>query len=360
MKIKKITLILIFSLFASIFYSKNYTEAEIINLRESIVKEAKTYIGCPYKLGAIGPNAFDCSGLIYTVFRNAAKIQLPRSAKAIYSYVEIVSLNEIEAGDLVFFKTSGNGTISHVGIYIGRNQFIHAASDGSNTGVIVSSLNEKYYKNTYAAVGKPLPSAKKKSQTQDKKESPKSQKQSSSSSAQDSTSSSSTSSFANQIEFDATLSYDWAPWLPDRFVLNYRGISLTSVVKYTKWKIQPGIGTTFRWNSGTECFQIPIFFNLSTNKYLSLYLGPVITCGTPYLPDSNTKIKSLFFPGILGISLNTPKIKIGSIELSLTSDLFYTFYVTKKNNSLSFVNSITSGLEFTTGIRVTFPLKNML
>ena len=142
-------------------FAREYTTEEAKEIRTAVVAKVKTYIGCPYKTGTTGPDTFDCSGLILSVFQDAAGIQLPRSAKAMYAAVKIVPLEEIEEGDLVFFKTTGDGSISHVGIYIGRKQFIHAASDGSNTGVIVSSLSEKYYKNCYAAVGKPLTSAKK-------------------------------------------------------------------------------------------------------------------------------------------------------------------------------------------------------
>lgn len=154
---------MIFSL--SMIFSKEYSAEESKKLRAAVCAQAKSYIGCPYRTGATGPDSFDCSGLVYTVFREAAGIQLPRSAKAIYSAVKIVSSSQLETGDLVFFKTTGDGTISHVGIYIGRNQFIHAASDGSNTGVIASSLTEKYYKNTFAAVGKVIttPAAEKES-----------------------------------------------------------------------------------------------------------------------------------------------------------------------------------------------------
>lgn len=377
MKIKKIITLIIFSLFLSTLFSKEYTEVELTNLRNSVVEEVKKYIGCPYKHGAIGPNAFDCSGLIYTVFKNAARINLPRSAKSIYSYVTIVPFSEIELGDLIFFKTTGNGTISHVAIYIGRNQFIHAASDGSTTGVIVSSLNEKYYKNTYAAVGKPFPKAKDSSITTQKKQesssnktttettikNTESQKKTSQSKSQSSssqsqpTSSPSTSSFLNNFELDTTLSCDWSFLMPQGFVFNHRGVSFTNVLKYTQWKIQPGIGATLRWNEGTKCFQIPFFFSLNTSEYFGMYIGPVITFGSARIPNGKAEIKTSFFPGIVGMSFNTPKIKIGTLNFSLTTDLFYTFYTTVNNSSLSFQNAISSGLVLSTGIRVTFPLQ---
>ena len=60
----------------------------------------------------------------------------------------------------MFLKTTGSSTISHIGVYIGNNQFISAISDGPNTGVIVSSLNQDYWKGRYVSTGQFLPSGK--------------------------------------------------------------------------------------------------------------------------------------------------------------------------------------------------------
>ncbi|MDE5775922.1 MAG: C40 family peptidase [Treponemataceae bacterium] len=138
--------------------AQEYSIEQARKIRKNVVACAKQYIGCPYRSGAIGPDAFDCSGLIYTVMREGAKLQMPRSAKAIYSKAKTIKLSQAEEGDLVFFKTTGDGSISHVGIFIGKNQFIHAASSGANTGVIVSSLKERYYANSFAGAGRVLPS----------------------------------------------------------------------------------------------------------------------------------------------------------------------------------------------------------
>ena len=64
--------------------AKTMTTEQAAEARKKIAAQAKQYIGCPYKSGAIGPEAFDCSGLIFTVYRDAAGTQMPRSVKAIY------------------------------------------------------------------------------------------------------------------------------------------------------------------------------------------------------------------------------------------------------------------------------------
>ena len=128
--------------------------------REALIAEAKKYIGSPYAAGGVGPESFDCSGFIYFIARKSVKVQLPRSSHAIYRFVEHISDDEIEAGDLLFFSASSSGRMTHVGLYIGEGKMIHAASDGPKTGVIVSSLDEHYWKTYYVGAGRFVPSAK--------------------------------------------------------------------------------------------------------------------------------------------------------------------------------------------------------
>ncbi|MBP5403270.1 MAG: C40 family peptidase [Treponema sp.] len=359
MKVKKFFCFVLFFFTLSFSFAREYSKAEAARLREAVCAKVKTYIGCPYRTGGIGPDSFDCSGLIFTVFREAASIQLPRSAKAIYSTVTIVSTDKMEEGDLVFFKTTGDGSISHVGIYIGRNQFVHAASDGANTGVIASSLTEKYYKNCFAGVGKVITTAK--SDKKNPKNDDSDEIIEEEIINEDSTvSSSEKKSFFDSLVFDTTTSCDWSLWLPNKFMINFRGIAVTTVARYTGWKVQPGLGTTLRWNSGTETFQIPITFSLTFNDYVNIYAGPVITFGNPSTPDYHERIKSSFFPGIIGVSFNTPSFDAGKVKISIAQDLSYTVFNDTDGGALSFGDSLCTGFVFSTGIRVTLPLKNVL
>lgn len=101
---------------------------------ENIIASAEKYIGTPYG------GDFDCSGYVYKVF-NENGIELPRSSKTQYKHGESVEKANLQKGDLVFFDTSGSG-ISHVGIYIGDNKFIHSST---SSGVMISKLNDPYY-----------------------------------------------------------------------------------------------------------------------------------------------------------------------------------------------------------------------
>lgn len=118
-----------------------------ISLGESIVATAKKYMGVPYVYGAAGPDSFDCSGFVmYVMGKNGMNV--PHQSGSLYQMGFEVAMDELIAGDLVFFNSSSSSGVSHVGIYIGDNRFIHASS-GSAHAVTISSLSEDYYSAHY-------------------------------------------------------------------------------------------------------------------------------------------------------------------------------------------------------------------
>ena len=141
------------------------TNAQILEKRAKLIDYAKTFIGTPYVYGGNSKQGIDCSGFVHKVAYDAINYTLPRTAITIFNSTIAVNSANREQGDLVFFKTENSSTVNHVGIYIGRNQFIHAASSGPNTGVIVSSLSENYWKNAYYTSGRFLPSTVAKNET---------------------------------------------------------------------------------------------------------------------------------------------------------------------------------------------------
>lgn len=336
--------------------------------RKKLVDYSKQFVGKPYVSGGIGPNSFDCSGLIFTVSRESIGVQLPRTTKAIYNFCEDIKDNEREAGDLVFFKTTSSGEISHVGLYIGSNQFIHAVSDGPNTGVIVSSLKESYWKSHYICTRRYLPSSNSEllADSSPKKASSSSEAGSNSSSNRSSAASqdyvrSDSDSFLQSLVLDSSLSMDWSFFTPDRFRLNYRGVDLMLHARYAGKNLQPGLGTYFRYDAGTGNFQFPIVLSLTLNEFFRVFAGPVISIKKPHLPgDSDRDIKNSFFPGILGICLSTPSFKIGKTAVSIVQDIHYTVFNDTDNSALSFTKSVPTGLVLATGVRVTLPLKSVL
>lgn len=112
------------------------------NDRQELISMAKKNLGVRYRYGGEHPSeGFDCSGLVQYVHSQAG-IQLPRSTRGQYRVSKPVGRSDLQAGDLVFFRTGGR-FISHVGIYVGNSKFIHAPSGGKE--VTISSLNNPYW-----------------------------------------------------------------------------------------------------------------------------------------------------------------------------------------------------------------------
>lgn len=117
------------------------------NIGQQIANYALNYLGYNYVYGASSPSAgFDCSGLVYYVYREFG-YDVSRTASQQYkNNGTSISKSELQPGDLVFFSSNGS-SVTHVGIYIGDDQFVHAST--STTGVIISDLSSAYYLNAW-------------------------------------------------------------------------------------------------------------------------------------------------------------------------------------------------------------------
>jgi len=103
-------------------------------------------LGKPYVWAEEGPDAFDCSGLVYYCYASMNMQEIPRVARRQAKVGEKVSVNDLKYGDLIFFDTTPRktGQITHVGIYIGDGKFEHAANE--KEGVKITSLSKPYYR----------------------------------------------------------------------------------------------------------------------------------------------------------------------------------------------------------------------
>ncbi|MDF2571898.1 MAG: spore cortex-lytic enzyme [Sporomusa sp.] len=112
---------------------------------QQIASFAQEYLGVPYVWGGASAGGFDCSGFIYYVYSRYG-ISLPRVADEQYEVGRRIPLSNIEPGDLVFYSTYAPGP-SHVGIYIGNGQFVHASSGAGE--VTLTSMSKAYYQSRF-------------------------------------------------------------------------------------------------------------------------------------------------------------------------------------------------------------------
>lgn len=115
------------------------------NLASQIIANAKKHLGTPYVWGGTTPKGFDCSGLTQYVFKQSG-ISLPRTTTEQVKMGTYVSKSNLRPGDLVFLQNTYRQGVSHVGIYIGDGQIIHASS---SKGVVISKLSSSYYTQHY-------------------------------------------------------------------------------------------------------------------------------------------------------------------------------------------------------------------
>jgi murein DD-endopeptidase / murein LD-carboxypeptidase len=134
------------------FYKK-YSKilgVELTGLEDKkLIEEVAGWIGTPYVYGGESKTGTDCSGMVQTIYKDVYNIKLYRTAADIVKNCNLVKKKELKTGDLVFFKIN-NTKVSHVGIYIGHDKFIHASSKG----VMVNGLSEKYYTKYFYSGGR--------------------------------------------------------------------------------------------------------------------------------------------------------------------------------------------------------------
>jgi cell wall-associated NlpC family hydrolase len=113
-------------------------------IASNLTRSAMRFIGTPYVFGGTSRGGFDCSGYVQHVFAMMG-VHLPRTADAQFDAGKRIASAEMAPGDLVFFHTYASG-VSHVGIYLGNDQFIHSSS---SRGVTISSLHDSYWAARY-------------------------------------------------------------------------------------------------------------------------------------------------------------------------------------------------------------------
>jgi lipoprotein Spr len=118
--------------------------------------ESKLYVflsewyGTPYKYGSCQKTGIDCSCFVNLIYDRVYGKKIARTCNEIFQMCDMISAKEAKEGDLIFFKMGGN-SITHIGLYLRKNQFIHAST---MRGVMLSSLDEAYFQKVYFCAGK--------------------------------------------------------------------------------------------------------------------------------------------------------------------------------------------------------------
>lgn len=135
-----------------IVYPDQYAAAQVSYvgqdaLRQDLVNTAQRFLGVPYSWGGEDPrNGFDCSGLTMVSYRLNG-LNLPRNSRMQYKAGRSVGRQHLQKGDLVFFATQGGTRVTHVGMYVGDDRFVHAPRTGQT--IRFSSLSSKYWRQAY-------------------------------------------------------------------------------------------------------------------------------------------------------------------------------------------------------------------
>ena len=322
-------------------FSDSYSKEEAKEMRNSFIAEVTSHLGSVYKLGATGPVKFDCSGLVYYSAQKSLGLSLPRTAKELYKYVKIVPDSNMEPGDLMFFKTRVN-SVSHVGVYLGNEQFISALSDGEGK-VVIRSFKDSYWKPKYCGTGKFLPSA------EDFDE------DSNYFSPEYEIASNEKPKFTDRFFFDVTFSGDWSLFTENSFIPNFRGLTAGSNIFYKAKDISVGLGFQTKWNYASSVFQMPVLFSLLIGKYFQIYAGPVFTFGELHQVSSDEKMSPSVFPGIIGLQVKTPAFGFKKVKFQIYQDFSYTVYNNTDGAALSFFKSMANGFVLNSGIKILFP-----
>ena len=124
---------------------------EVEQVQDAVLFEAiDDWYGTRYVLGGASKDGIDCSAFVQVMYSKVFQTPMPRTAKEQYKAARPISRTEMQKGDLVFFHTRGSG-VTHVGIYLQNNKFVHAATSG---GVMISDLFEAYWVKRFMGVGR--------------------------------------------------------------------------------------------------------------------------------------------------------------------------------------------------------------
>ncbi|MDR1588131.1 MAG: C40 family peptidase [Treponema sp.] len=358
--------------------------------RFRVLAAAGKYEKTPYRYGGMDKNGLDCSGFIFLSFRDALSVSVPRTTRGLYSWTEKITGGNIQPGDILFFKTDNTGQISHAGIYIGGNRFIHSASEGPVTGVIYSGLDEKYWSRTYAGAGRALPAADFNSREAARLSAsalPNSGPERIAASGEGGRSSGGTAAGGKsppagksadskirgvdsgvapadsgkkkgRLMLGLAAAPSWNGFLADgNLVRGVAGQLRLGAETYTfKTPMIFGLELRPEWDGALGVFRLPVTLSWGLNDKFRIFLGPVFSFGDATLKttDGNRHYSGgTAWIGAVGISAAPFSFKIAKGELAPYAELAWQSYFSD-NDDVNLNADFAAGLRFSTGLRYTW------
>jgi len=276
------------------------------NARAAIVAAAYGYRGAPYVHGGADSAGFDCSGLVFRVYKDALDATLPRTVGTLYTFCEAIGRDRLQPGDLVFFDTTGG--LSHVGIYAGEGRFVHSASEGQSTGVIESALGESYWARTFVCAGRLIPPAE---------------------------------------YLGIILTASLGPSFGAYDIL--RGIRGSIGAAYRLWGVEAGIELRPSWDASLEVVRVPAVLSIAIDRRIKAYIGPALTLGSPSL-DGRAYEPSGGLLATAGIEYTMLRFRVAGLSFGLAAELEYDRYLASPEEPASV------GLDVEARVRAGFAL----
>jgi probable lipoprotein NlpC len=335
--------------------------------RNRLLTAAAAYQGTPYRYGGLDRNGLDCSGFIYASFKDSLAVSVPRTTSALYNWAEKIEADILQPGDLVFFITTGRN-ISHAGIYTGEGQFIHSASEGPQTGVIYSRLDESYWQKNFAGAGRALPEAS--ASTPTPVNTP-------------AWGGSGNGSGGGTGDAEKARGAEGSPWknaftgkgfvVGAGFAPTWSGflerdnpLRGAAVQGRFAWKgtvlgqnLMPGFEIRPEWDDALGVFRMPFTLSLGFDDRLRFFFGPAFTLGTPVL-----KLKTGDRPyeggtswlGAAGITVAPLSFPVSKGKLDIYGEFAWQSYYGAVGTAANWNADMSAGLRFSTGLRYTWDL----
>jgi len=318
--------------------------------RARLLAAAGKYERTPYRYGGRDRKGLDCSGLVSLSFFEALGISVPRSAESLYSWVEKISIDNAQPGDLVFFRTTKTNKISHVGIFTGDGRFIHSASEGPVTGVIYSRLDERYWSRTYAGAGRAFPAAGTYDSANIENALTKRQKES----GKEKSAARRQKDNGLLVGFAAAPTWDFS----DGNVLRGAAgqIRFGAVVRPLGVQMILGAEIKPEWDNTLGVFRLPFTLSWGLSDRLRIFAGPVLSFGGAALDvsgESRPYSSDINWLGVAGLTLSPFAVKIARTDLAPYAEIAWQSYFTDSPDR-NIAADLAAGFRFSTGLRFTW------